>query len=206
MKRSTPDLLKMPGGQNPGHGRARKRFSRRQSRIALVAIVFLVIAIVVWLAQRPQHGQARWLQARPTPSLLTLAGPTVESELSTANLDEFTYGRGLVPGAGLKYDRDGVDGASGYDNGQGYKTLADQAFGSSSKTAPASEACELDARTGGRGKTAVARLQPGINAWCVITPKGNLAWVHLISGGGTSLAPTAPLPELEFEEILWRPA
>ncbi|GAB2529838.1 hypothetical protein GCM10027167_37630 [Nocardia heshunensis] len=164
-----------------------------------------VIAFVVWLAW-PQGQSVRWVQVRTDPTDLTLLGPNAESQLSTADLDTFSFGRGIQPGSGLKYDRDGVDRASGYDNGKGHKTPADQAFGTSDRKVPTPGTCENDARTGGNGKTAVGRLQPGISAWCVLTPKGNLAWVHLISGGGAAVSATGPFPDLEFEEILWRPA
>jgi hypothetical protein len=42
-------------------------------------------------------------------------------------------------------------------------------------------------------------MVPGTTAWCIVTKKGSLVWLHLLSGGGPPGAST-----LRFELMKWR--
>jgi hypothetical protein len=42
-------------------------------------------------------------------------------------------------------------------------------------------------------------MVPGKTAWCIVTKRGNLVWLHLLSGGGYKGDST-----LRFELMQWK--
>ncbi|MBV9142874.1 MAG: hypothetical protein JO115_18500 [Pseudonocardiales bacterium] len=59
-------------------------------------------------------------------------------------------------------------------------------MGTGTATLPAPNDCSSAARTSPAGhKFAAVDMIPGKTAWCIVTRKGRLVWLHLLSGGGS---------------------
>jgi hypothetical protein len=61
-------------------------------------------------------------------------------------------------------------------------------------TLPAPEACSYAAQNQAVGKV---KLVPGMTAWCIVTRRGSLVWLHLLS------REDSPDPTLAFELMRW---
>lgn len=143
---------------------------------------------VVWSTAPPQQA---WTPAWPQLKRLTLPGgvdniwgadldiPQVEENATRLDLYYYYYYGGL-----------GKSGAI--------------LMGSGPATLPAPADCFSAAQTLAVGNPErVQDMVPGTTAWCIITKKGNLVWLHLLSGGGIENSGNQ-LPTLAFELMKWK--
>jgi len=79
-------------------------------------------------------------------------------------------------------------------------------MGAGPVTVPTPQDCYYDAQSQTVGPVEPLDMIPGKSAWCLLTKKGNLVWLHLLSGGGYGDAIPLRLELMQWKKINVSPA
>lgn len=145
----------------------------------------------VALSTVPPPQQA-WTSTWPQPKQLSMPFD------ASADLDIPLVERGWKTFFDLYYgDYPAKNGVGRLVNG------SDTLMGTGPATLPNPEECFSAAQALAVGHPKPGEMVPGTTAWCIVTKKGNLVWLHLLSNGGFEPSGNQQ-PTLTFELMQWK--